>query len=155
MLRSAASPVSVGFGRFGGGKSGLLMTPLPTGHLAYGRLGLIHSQIEQKYARAARAAPARHAPSLDLGFAELDVLLGDRVVFLLHQLVGHGARILSCHIIETGVGAGHQLHFDGGGFRHSKPRSRCVARTVPAPRSMSMRSPPHNISRRKRPRGML
>src|SRR5215217_4601308 len=33
MLRSAASPGSVGFGRFGGGTSGLLMTPLPTGHL--------------------------------------------------------------------------------------------------------------------------
>src|SRR4029450_3076238 len=102
MLRSAASPGSVGLGRVGGGKSGLLMTPLPTGHLAYGRLGLIHSQIEQKYARAARAARARHAPSLDLGFAELDVLLGDRVVFPLHQLLGHGARILSRHVIETG-----------------------------------------------------
>src|SRR5215813_13677141 len=33
MLRSAASPGSVGFGRFGSGTSGLLMTPLPTGHL--------------------------------------------------------------------------------------------------------------------------
>src|SRR5258708_35453455 len=37
MLRSAASPGSVGFGRFGGGTSGLLMTPLPTGHLIQGR----------------------------------------------------------------------------------------------------------------------
>jgi len=36
MLRSAASPGSVGFGRFGGGTSGLLMTPLPTGHLCRG-----------------------------------------------------------------------------------------------------------------------
>src|SRR5713101_4583454 len=33
MLRSAASPGSVGFGRFGSGTSGLLMTPLPAGHL--------------------------------------------------------------------------------------------------------------------------
>src|SRR5262245_24848934 len=36
MLRSAASPGSVGFGRLGGGVSGLLMTPLPAGHLAGG-----------------------------------------------------------------------------------------------------------------------
>src|SRR5215470_5887545 len=35
MLRSAASPGSVGFGRFGSGTSGLLMTPLPTGHLRF------------------------------------------------------------------------------------------------------------------------
>src|SRR5712671_5959680 len=35
MLRSAASPGSVGFGRFGGGTSGLLMTPPPTGHLYF------------------------------------------------------------------------------------------------------------------------
>src|SRR3954447_9315047 len=34
MLRSAASPGSVGFGRFGSGTSGLLMTPLPAGHLS-------------------------------------------------------------------------------------------------------------------------
>src|SRR5215472_15416174 len=33
MLRSAASPGSVGFGRCGGGASGLLMTPFPPGHL--------------------------------------------------------------------------------------------------------------------------
>src|SRR5438093_9458920 len=33
MLRSAASPGSVGFGRFGSGTSGLLMKPLPAGHL--------------------------------------------------------------------------------------------------------------------------
>jgi len=32
MLRSAASPGSVGFGRHGGGASGLLMTPFPAGH---------------------------------------------------------------------------------------------------------------------------
>src|SRR5215469_2279015 len=32
MLRSAASPGSVGFGRHGGGASGLLMTLFPAGH---------------------------------------------------------------------------------------------------------------------------
>src|SRR5262245_36411311 len=43
MLRSAASPGSVGFGRFGSGTSGLLMTPLPTGHLfSKGRSGLLN-----------------------------------------------------------------------------------------------------------------
>src|SRR6266699_7188254 len=29
----------------------------------------------------------------DLGLAKFDVLLGNRIVFLLHQLVGHGARV--------------------------------------------------------------
>src|SRR6266576_1692677 len=77
-----------------------------------------------------RAPPApRRGRSLDLGFAELHVLLRDRVVLLLDQLLGHGARILSRDVIEAGVGAGDQLDFDGGGFRHGKPRSRCVART--------------------------
>src|ERR1700741_2895637 len=45
--------------------------------------------------------------SLDLGFAELDVLLGDRIVFLLDELVGHGARIFPRHIVEAGIGAGN------------------------------------------------
>src|SRR3954467_13638560 len=52
---------------------------------------------------------------LDFRLAELDVLLGDRVVLLLHELVGHGARVLARHVIEAGVGARHELHFDGGG----------------------------------------
>jgi hypothetical protein len=49
---------------------------------------------------------------LDLGFAKFDVLLGDRIVFLLDQFIGHGARILSRHVIEAGVRAGHELDFD-------------------------------------------
>jgi len=36
MLRSAASPGSVGFGRPGSGASGLLISPLPAGHLCRG-----------------------------------------------------------------------------------------------------------------------
>ena len=58
----------------------------------------------------------------DLTFAKLDMLLGDRIVFLLHQLVGHGARVLSGDIIETRIRAGDQLYFDGGGLGHGKPR---------------------------------
>src|SRR5713226_1207366 len=46
----------------------------------------------------------------DLTFAKLDMLLGDRIVFLLHQLVGHGARVLSGDIIETRIRAGDQLY---------------------------------------------
>src|SRR5215470_20449178 len=43
----------------------------------------------------------------DFGFAEFDVLLGDRIVFLLDQFVGHRARILARHIVKAGVRAGH------------------------------------------------
>src|SRR6516162_10883553 len=101
MLRSAASPGSVGFGRFGGGTSGLLMTPLPTGHLRRGcRAAAQFTAQLRKIRRRPTRGPPGEAPSLDLGFAEFDVLLGDRVVFLLHQLVGHGARILARHVIE-------------------------------------------------------
>ena len=55
---------------------------------------------------------------LDLRFAEFDVLLRDRVVLLLHELVGHRARILLRHVEETGVGRGHELDLDGCGLRH-------------------------------------
>src|ERR1700720_1569598 len=58
--------------------------------------------------------------SLDLGFAELDVLAGDRVVFLLDQLVGLRARVLLGHVIESRVGARHQLDLDGAGLGHGK-----------------------------------
>src|SRR5262249_48012747 len=145
MLRSAASPGSVGFGRFGSGTSGLLMTPLPTGHLFF-----LRSQPKPRKRASARTLNAQTAkslpttkkapdewaprhqgtcsrPLLDLGLAELDVLFRDRVVLLLHQLVGHGAGVLPGHVVEAGIGAGNQLHFDGGGLRHGEPRSRCRA----------------------------
>src|SRR6516164_9723454 len=48
----------------------------------------------------------------DFGFAKFDVLLGDRIVFLLDQFVGHRARILARHIVKAGVRAGHELDFD-------------------------------------------
>src|SRR5674476_44500 len=55
---------------------------------------------------------------LDLGLAEFDVLARDRVVLLLDQLVGHGARILLGDVIEAGVGRGNELDLDGDRFGH-------------------------------------
>src|SRR5262249_33424112 len=67
------------------------------------------------------ARGAAHARLFDLRLAEFHVLLRDRVVFLLGELVGHGARILLGHVIEAGVRARHQLDLDGGGLRHDAP----------------------------------
>jgi hypothetical protein len=58
----------------------------------------------------------------DLGFAKLDVFFRNRVVFSLHQFVGHGARILPRDIEKPGIRAGYKLHLDGRGLRHGKPR---------------------------------
>src|ERR1700755_688626 len=55
---------------------------------------------------------------LDLGFPEFDMLARDRVVLLLDQLVGHGARILLGDVIEAGVGRRHELDLDGDRFGH-------------------------------------
>jgi len=55
---------------------------------------------------------------LDLGLAEFDVLARDRVVLLLDQLVGHGARILLGDVIEAGVRRGNELDLDGDRFGH-------------------------------------
>src|SRR5688500_13666205 len=55
---------------------------------------------------------------LDLGFAEFDVLARDRVVLLLDQLVGHGARILLGDVIEAGIRRGDELDLDGDRFGH-------------------------------------
>src|SRR5260221_12798701 len=55
---------------------------------------------------------------LDLGLLELDVLARDRVVLLLDQLVGHGARILLGDVIEAGVRCGNELDLDGDRFGH-------------------------------------
>jgi hypothetical protein len=59
---------------------------------------------------------------LDLGFAKFDVLFGDRVVFLLDQLIGHGARVLFGHVVVTSVGAGDQFDLRNDGLGHGKPR---------------------------------
>src|SRR5947209_3584211 len=58
---------------------------------------------------------------LDLGFLEFDVLARDRVVLLLDQLVGHGARVLLGDVIEAGIGGGDELDLDGDRFGHGKP----------------------------------
>src|SRR5258707_12407719 len=55
---------------------------------------------------------------LDLGFAELDVLLGDRIVFLLYHFLGLGARILLRDVEIAGIGARHELDLDHGRLGH-------------------------------------
>jgi hypothetical protein len=57
---------------------------------------------------------------LDLGFFEFDVLARDRIVFLLDQLVGHGARILLGDIIEAGIRRGNELDLDGDRLGHGE-----------------------------------
>src|SRR3954454_14425945 len=76
-------------------------------------------------------ASGDEAALLDLRLAEFDVLLGDRIVLLHDQLLGHGARILLGHVIKAGVGARHELDLDGGGPGHFEPRCE-FGRTVPA-----------------------
>src|ERR1700752_2791335 len=69
---------------------------------------------------AARAPSKSRFPAmlLDLGFAEFDMLARNRVILLLDQLVGHGARVLLGDVIEAGVGRGHELDLDGDRFGH-------------------------------------
>jgi hypothetical protein len=55
---------------------------------------------------------------LDLGLAEFDVLARDRIVFLLDQLVGHGARILLGDVVEARIRRGNELDLDGDRFGH-------------------------------------
>src|SRR5215208_1797796 len=103
----------------GGSASGLLMKLFPTGQL----FPPVAARTETKRAPTGRPfLYSRQARLFDLGFAELNVLLGDRIVFLLGDLIGHRARVLLGHVVVAGVGARHELDFDGGGFRHDKPR---------------------------------
>jgi len=60
-------------------------------------------RLTQKGARRRPVRSGFKPALLDLGFAELDVLLHHRIVFLHHQLVGHGARILAGDVMETGT----------------------------------------------------
>src|SRR5215471_19531042 len=163
MLRSAASPGSVGFGRFGSGTSGLLMTPLPTGHLRFAT----HKDTRKgnrckgrplgalviggaRWAPLSLVAhwPARARALLDLRLTELDVLLGDRIIFLLGELVGHGARVLARHIVEAGVGARHELDLDGDSFRHNVNLDlRQLGRNLAAPAAMSRKRVGEGTSR--------
>src|ERR1041384_3131830 len=82
---------------------------------------------------------SRDLPLLDLRLAELDVLLGDGVIFLHHQLVRHGARVLARHVVEAGVGARDELHLDRGGLGHWEPLLE-FGRTLAAGPEMSRKS---------------
>src|SRR5882762_4489521 len=55
---------------------------------------------------------------LDLGFAELNVLLGDRIVLLLYHFLGLGAVILLGDIEIAGIGARQELDLDHGRLGH-------------------------------------
>src|SRR4030095_14042174 len=68
--------------------------------------------------RAPLNPSAMLATLLDLRFLELDVLARDRVVLLLDQLVGHGARVLLGDVVEAGVRGGDELDLDGDRFGH-------------------------------------
>src|SRR5262249_13521727 len=97
---------------------------------------------------------------LDLGFAKFDVLLGDRIVFLLDQFICHCPRILARHVIKAGVRAGYELDFDRRVLGHetlgdaalgenlvSKPR---LSRKYPYGSFAQRAGPSHRISRTKR-----
>src|ERR1700732_2572268 len=114
------------------------MTPPPAGHLAFrgsasplpNYLGADIAPRAQTQTGARRRPPSVAWPGLpDLGLAEFHVLARDRIVFLLHQLVGHGARILLGHVIEAGVRARHQPDLDGNGLGHGDLARVCAERS--------------------------
>src|SRR5690349_7506371 len=119
MLRSAASPESAGFGRPGtmgvassthrARPATLLLWPQPS-----------HRATKRAPEGALAVAMALRSRLLDLGFYKFDVLLGDRIVFLHFQLLGHRARVLARDVIEPGVGTREQLDLGGDGFGHGK-----------------------------------
>ena len=79
----------------------------------------MHSRLPNK--NGAARAPFSHNVSailLDLGFAEFDVLARHRIVLLLDQLVGHGARVFLGDVVESGISRGYQLDLDGDRFGH-------------------------------------
>src|SRR6266481_2249283 len=66
-----------------------------------------------------KSTPLRIAGTLlDLGFAEFNVLLGDRIVFLLYHLLGLGAGILLGDVEIAGIGARQKLDLDHGRLGH-------------------------------------
>src|SRR6185312_14343255 len=67
---------------------------------------------------------------LDLGFLELDMLLGDRIVFAEGQLFRLGAAVLAGHVEEAGVGGRQKLDLDVCGFGHDV-RPSVVVRFAP------------------------
>jgi hypothetical protein len=59
-----------------------------------------------------------HLSLLDFGFRILDVLLGNRIVFLFLHLVGLCSRVLSRHVIVASARTGDELDFEADGFCH-------------------------------------
>jgi hypothetical protein len=59
-----------------------------------------------------------HLRLLDFGFRILDVLLGNRVVFLFLHLVGLGSRVLSRHVIVPSARTGDEFDLEADGFGH-------------------------------------
>ena len=56
---------------------------------------------------------------LDLRFFEFDVLLRNRIVFALRDLVGHRARILLGHVKKASIRCRKQFYLDRGGLCHN------------------------------------
>ena len=63
---------------------------------------------------------------LDLGFLEIDVLAGNRVILTLDHFIGHRTAVFLRHIIKAGVSSAFQLDFDGCGLCHDL--SSCLCR---------------------------
>src|SRR5262245_15354269 len=84
-----------------------------------GREGSRQSRLPNKNGAARAPFSQKHsAILLDLGFTEFHVLARNRVVLLLHELVGHGARILLGDVVEAGVRRGNELDLNGDRFGH-------------------------------------
>ena len=80
--------------------------------------GRIAGQNKNAAQKGGVSAFSEETGLLDLGFLELDVLLGDRIVFAKRQLVRLGAAVLAGHVEETGVGGRQKLDLDVCGFGH-------------------------------------
>ena len=63
-------------------------------------------------------APRRRRDLLDLGFLEVDMLLGDRIVFAFDHFLGHRAAVFLGHVEEAGVSRRKQLDLDGCRLGH-------------------------------------
>src|SRR5262245_24111373 len=122
------------------------------------RLRLSASDDRRKNKNGAARAPFSQKHSailLDLGFTEFDVLARDRVVLLLDELVGHGARILLGDVIEAGIRGGNELDLDGDRFGHGgslkyweiwrRPTGPHLARNLAANRHKSRFSGPNSL----------
>jgi hypothetical protein len=73
---------------------------------------------QQIQANEAKGPRLQQLPLLDLGFLELDVLAGDRIIFLERQLFCLGAGVLLRHIEIAGVRGGQKLDLDHRGLGH-------------------------------------